>query len=53
MLTSATRNDMWVHGKRAGAESARLFSAAELAARVYADSGCTSEAHLVMPEKAA
>ncbi len=43
----------WVHGKRAVSEPARLLSAAELEARVYAYYGCESEAHLVMPKKAA
>ncbi len=43
----------WVHGKRAVSESDRTLSADELEARVYAYYGCTSEAHLVMPEKVA
>jgi hypothetical protein len=43
----------WVHGKRAVSEPARMLSADELEARVYAYYGCTSEAHLVMPEKVA
>jgi transposase len=43
----------WVHGKRAVAEPARLLSADELAARVYAYYGCELEAHLAMPKKAA
>jgi transposase len=43
----------WVHGKRAIAEPDRLLSADELEARVYAYYGCTSEAHLIMPEKVA
>ena len=43
----------WVHGKRAVAEPARLLSAAELEARVYAYYGCECETHLVMPKKVA
>jgi transposase len=43
----------WVHGKRAVSEPERMLSADELEARVYAYYGCTSEAHLVMPEKVA
>jgi hypothetical protein len=43
----------WVHGKRAVAEPARLLSAAELEARVYAYSDCEREEPLVMPKKAA
>jgi transposase len=43
----------WIHGKRAVSEPGRLLSADELEARVYAYYGCTSEAHLVMPEKVA
>jgi hypothetical protein len=43
----------WVHGKRAVSEPARLLSAAELDARVYAYYGCKNEAHLVMPKKVA
>jgi hypothetical protein len=43
----------WVHGKRAVSEPDRMLSADELEARVYAYYGCTSEAHLTMPEKVA
>jgi transposase len=43
----------WVHGKRAVSEPGRLLRADELEARVYAYYGCTSEAHLTMPEKVA
>ena len=43
----------WVHGKRAVSEPNRMLSADELEARVYAYYGCTSEAHLTMPEKVA
>ena len=43
----------WVHGKRAVSEPERLLSADELESRVYAYYGCTPEAHLTMPEKAA
>lgn len=43
----------WVHGKRAVSEPRRMLSADELEARVYAYYGCTSEAHLTMPEKVA
>lgn len=41
----------WVHGKRAVSEPARLLSAAELEARVYAYYGCERTEHLVMPKK--
>ena len=41
----------WVHGKRAISEPARMLSADELEARVFAYYGCTPEAHLTMPEK--
>ena len=43
----------WVHGKRAVSQPDRLLSADELEARVYAYYGCSSEAHLTMPEKVA
>lgn len=43
----------WVHGKRAISEPDRMLSADELEARVYAYYGCTSQAHLTMPEKVA
>ncbi len=43
----------WVHGKRAVSEPDRMLSADELESRVYAYYGCTTEAHLVMPEKVA
>jgi hypothetical protein len=43
----------WVHGKRAVSEPNRMLSATELEARVYAYYGCSSEAHLIMPEKVA
>ena len=43
----------WVHGKRAVAEPARLLSAVELEARVYAYYECACEEHLVMPKKVA
>jgi transposase len=43
----------WVHGKRAVSEPARLLSAAELEARVYAYYSCEGAEHLVMPKKVA
>jgi len=43
----------WVHGKRAVSEPDRLLGADVLGARVFAYYGCTSEAHLTMPEKVA
>ncbi len=43
----------WVHGKRAILEPARVLTAQELADRVCAYYGCSHEAHLSMPEKAA
>jgi DDE superfamily endonuclease len=43
----------WVHGKRAVAEPARVLSATELEARVYAYYGCEPELHLTISEKAA
>ena len=42
-----------VHGKRAILEPARVLPAQELADRVCAYYGCSHEAHLSMPEKAA
>jgi hypothetical protein len=54
--TSPGRNPIepqWIHGQRAVSEAARLLSAAELEARVYAYDGCEREAHLVMPKKVA
>src|SRR5262249_49963548 len=43
----------WVHGKRAILEPARLLSAQEVADRVCAHFGCSHEAHLAIPDKAA
>jgi DDE superfamily endonuclease len=43
----------WVHGQRRVAEPARLLSAADLEARVYAALGCLHETHLALPEQVA
>jgi hypothetical protein len=43
----------WVHGKRAIVEPARLLSAQEVADRVCAHFGCSHDAHLAIPDKAA
>jgi transposase len=43
----------WVHGKRAMLEPARLLSAQEVADRVCAHFGCSHDAHLSIPDKAA
>ncbi len=43
----------WVHGKRAIVEPARLLSAQEIADRVCAHFGCSHDAHLAIPDKAA
>lgn len=43
----------WAHGKRAIVEPARLLSAEELAERVCAHFGCSHDAHLAIPDKAA
>ena len=43
----------WVHGKRAVLEPARVLTKQELADRVCAYYGCTHDAHLFIPEKAA
>lgn len=43
----------WVHGKRAVRAPARVLSAAELEARVYAYSRCDPHPQLVISEKAA
>ena len=43
----------WVHGKRAMVEPARLLSAQEVADRVCASYGCSHDAHLTIPDKAA
>jgi DDE superfamily endonuclease len=43
----------WVHGKRAILEPARLLSAQEVADRVCAHFGCSHDAHLAIPDKAA
>jgi hypothetical protein len=43
----------WVHGKRAIVEPARLLSAHEVAVRVCAHFGCSHDAHLAIPDKAA
>jgi transposase len=43
----------WVHGKRAVLEPARVLSKQELADRVYAYYGCSHDAYLSLPEKAA
>lgn len=40
----------WVHGKRAVVEPARLLSASELAERVCAYFGCSSEPYLCLPQ---
>jgi len=44
---------MWVHGKRAIVEPARLLSAQEVADRACAYYGCSHDAHLTIPDKAA
>jgi hypothetical protein len=43
----------WVHGKRAIVEPTRLLSAQEVADRVCAHRGCSHDAHLAGPDKAA
>jgi transposase len=43
----------WVHAKRAILEPARLLSAQEVADRVCAHFGCSHDAHLAIPDKAA
>jgi hypothetical protein len=43
----------WVHGKRAIVAPARLLSAQEIADRVCAHFGCSHDAHLAIPDKAA
>lgn len=43
----------WVHGKRAILEPDRLLSAHEVADRVCAHFGCSHDAHLAIPDKAA
>lgn len=43
----------WIHGKRAVLEPARVLTADELEARVYAYYCCQPDSHLVIPEKAA
>jgi hypothetical protein len=43
----------WVHGKRAILEPTRLLSAQEVADRVCAHFGCSHDAHLAIPDKAA
>jgi hypothetical protein len=43
----------WVHGKRAIVEPTRLLSAQETADRVCAHFGCSHDAHLAIPDKAA
>ena len=43
----------WIHGKRAVLEPARVLTADELEARVYAYYRCAPESHLVISDKAA
>ena len=43
----------WVHGKRTIVEPSRLLSAQEIADRVCAHFGCSHDAHLSIPDKAA
>jgi len=43
----------WVHGKRNVVEHDGLLTATQLAERVCAYFGCSYEAHLIIPEKAA
>ena len=43
----------WVHGKRRVAEPARLLTAAELEARVYAAFGCPRDDHLAISHEVA
>lgn len=43
----------WIHGKRAVLEPARVLTADELEARVYAYYRCQPDSHLVIPEQAA
>jgi hypothetical protein len=43
----------WVHAKRNMVEHNELLTARQLAERICAYFGCSSEPHLVIPEKAA